>query len=108
MIDNMYVKGELIELHKKYLINKTHKGKPYTKSWLSLLLLENSFEEVCKRERLPINKRKSVYIKERHYNNFKQHLSDWYSYRECEEMFPVTKYIYKRIENYGERWRIIT
>ncbi len=49
----MYKRNELINLHQQYLELKQHNWKPYTKTWLSLLLDKwLTIEEIAKRDRL--------------------------------------------------------
>lgn len=103
----LYKSEELNSLYKNYLKNKKHKGKPYTQSWFSILLLKsNKEEEVWERERLPINKKNKIKVDKKYYLLFKKSLEEWYRRHECEKITGITKYIFNRIERYGEWWRI--
>lgn len=103
----LYKEEELKWMYNTYLKNKKHKGKPYTQYWFSVLLLEaKTQEEIWERERLPINRKKKIEVTEENYLLFKKRLSEWYRWHECERFTGISKYIFNRIENYGERWRI--
>lgn len=93
----LYESKELKPLYNKYLENRTHKWKPYTQYWFSLLLLEvNTPEDIWTRERLPPNKRKLLKPKKREIDLYRTLRLEWNSMRICEEVSWISTYLYNR------------